>query len=156
MGSDRKPKTFIKLPPEEIAYLFVPILSSADNEIRAHTSMFNPKKTDHYYELGSDSIALINEMVARFQRKHDGHKAINYPYYPPPSSNSATPSSSSPNAGSSLKPTTNNNTTSGADSTTAASPSNQSAASEQRTTPASYPYYPPPPPLSINFNNTTT
>ncbi|EPB86825.1 hypothetical protein HMPREF1544_06350 [Mucor circinelloides 1006PhL] len=70
LGSDYRPKTFIKLPPEEIAYLFVPIPSSADNEIAAHTSMFNPKKTDHYYELGSDSISLISEMVARFQRKN--------------------------------------------------------------------------------------
>ncbi|GAA5797761.1 hypothetical protein HPULCUR_003155 [Helicostylum pulchrum] len=85
-GSDHKPKTFIKLPPDDIAYLFVPVLSSADNEINAHTSMFNPKKTDHYYELGSDSIALINEMVARFQRKNVPHPVTNYPYYPPASS----------------------------------------------------------------------
>ncbi|KAI8647293.1 hypothetical protein BD408DRAFT_408936 [Parasitella parasitica] len=70
LGSDHKPKTFIKLPPEDIAYLFVPVPSSAENEIAAHTSMFNPKKTDYYYELGSDSISLISEMVARFQRKN--------------------------------------------------------------------------------------
>ncbi|KAL9537509.1 hypothetical protein MBANPS3_011717 [Mucor bainieri] len=70
LGNDYRPKTFIKPPPEDIAYLFVPIPSSADNEIAAHTSMFNPKKTDHYYELGSDSISLISEMVARFQRKN--------------------------------------------------------------------------------------
>lgn len=70
IGNDYKPKTFIKLPPEDVAYLFVPVFSSAENEIAAHTSMFNPKKTDHYYELGSDSISLISEMVARFQRKN--------------------------------------------------------------------------------------
>ncbi|CEP11609.1 hypothetical protein [Parasitella parasitica] len=70
LGSDHRPKTFIKLPPEEVAYLFVPVPSSAENEIAAHTSMFNPKKTDHYYELGSDSISLISEMVSRFQRKN--------------------------------------------------------------------------------------
>lgn len=70
LGTDYKPKTFIKLPPDEMAYLFVPVPASADNEIRAHTSMFNPNKTDHYYELGSDSISLISEMVARFQRQH--------------------------------------------------------------------------------------
>lgn len=70
LGTDDKPKTFIKLPPDEVAYLFVPVPASSDNEIRAHTSMFNPNKTDHYYELGSDSISLISEMVARFQRQH--------------------------------------------------------------------------------------
>jgi hypothetical protein len=63
-------RTFIKLPPEETAYLFVPVPSIADDEIKAHTSMFNPNKTDRYYELGDDSIALLSEMVARFQRKH--------------------------------------------------------------------------------------
>ncbi|KAI8330935.1 hypothetical protein EDC96DRAFT_527813 [Choanephora cucurbitarum] len=62
------PRTFINLPPEDLLYLFVPVLSPANNEIDAHTSMFNPIKTDRYYELASDSMFLISEMVARHQR----------------------------------------------------------------------------------------
>lgn len=125
VGSDQKPRTFIRLPPEEIAYLFVPVQSSADDEIRAHTSMFNPKKTDHYYELGSDSIALITEMVARFQRKQQGHVPINYPYYPPPST--ANTSTITP------PPAIEKSSSVASDST----------APEQK---SNIPYYPPPPP----------
>ncbi|KAI8380740.1 hypothetical protein BD560DRAFT_386991 [Blakeslea trispora] len=69
-GQHGSPRTFIKLPPEDVSYLFVPVLSPADNEIDAHTSMFNPIKSDRYYELASDSTSLISEMVARCQRYH--------------------------------------------------------------------------------------
>ncbi|KAG1051612.1 hypothetical protein G6F43_006190 [Rhizopus delemar] len=65
-----RPTTFIKMPPEETLYLFVPVISSAPNVIKAHTSMFNPKETEGYYQLGNDSVTLISDMVARFQRKH--------------------------------------------------------------------------------------
>lgn len=129
VGSDQKPKTFIRLPPEEIAYLFVPVQSSADDEIRAHTSMFNPKKTDHYYELGSDSIALITEMVARFQRKQQGHVPIKYPYYPPPNATNTSTTTPPPAIEKS--------------SSVTSSPKESSTAPEQK---ANIPYYPPPPP----------
>jgi hypothetical protein len=129
LGSDHRPKTFIKLPPDDIAYLFVPVHSSADNEINAHTSMFNPKKTDHYYELGSDSISLINEMVARFQRKKQDRAIANYPYYPPLSS----PSISSTKAES---------------SSTIVSPKIVSSQPPNISKPASLPHYPPP-----NYSN---
>ncbi|CAO3665702.1 unnamed protein product [Rhizopus stolonifer] len=64
------PRTFIKLPPEETRHLFIPIMSSAPDVLKAHTSMFDPKKTQGYYQLGSDSLTLICDMIARFQRKH--------------------------------------------------------------------------------------
>ncbi|KAI9478616.1 MAG: hypothetical protein EXX96DRAFT_571564 [Benjaminiella poitrasii] len=69
LDKKNKPKTFIKLPPEDLSYLFIPVLSSADNEVHAHTSMFNPEKTAYYNDLCNDSVSLSSEMVARFQRK---------------------------------------------------------------------------------------
>ncbi|KAI8985866.1 hypothetical protein BDB01DRAFT_786602 [Pilobolus umbonatus] len=63
-------RTFIRLPPEEVEHLFVPVLSNADNEIKAHTAMFDPSKSDQYYQMGSDTISLIHSMVVRYQLKH--------------------------------------------------------------------------------------
>ena len=143
MGSDQKPKTFIKLPPDEISYLFVPVLSSASDEIKAHMSMFNPLKTDHYYELGSDSISLINEMVARFQRKQLGLPPKNYPYYPPPTAAIEAPPTV---ALIEDKPKSDINQTLGKQQsipsdTSASDVPDTSASTSQQSTP----YYPPPP-----------
>ncbi|KAF7727054.1 hypothetical protein EC973_008101 [Apophysomyces ossiformis] len=63
--------TFIALPPEDTAHLFIPIKFSAESEIKAHTGMFNPMKNHNYYTLGSDSVLLILEMVARSRRKQE-------------------------------------------------------------------------------------
>ncbi|KAG2224342.1 hypothetical protein INT45_006742 [Circinella minor] len=65
------PRTFIALPPPETAHHFLPIPSKMEGEIDAHTSIFDPSKNDHYYNLGLDSISLISEMVARHHRQHD-------------------------------------------------------------------------------------
>ncbi|KAI8149304.1 hypothetical protein BJV82DRAFT_587442 [Fennellomyces sp. T-0311] len=66
------PRTFIALPPPETAHHFLPMLSRAEGEIDAHTSIFDASKNDHYYNLGLDSASLISEMVARQERKRRG------------------------------------------------------------------------------------
>ncbi|KAG1464683.1 hypothetical protein G6F46_009329 [Rhizopus delemar] len=63
-----RPKTFIKLPPKKTSRAFIPILSSAPNVIKAHTGMFDPQETRGYYQLGSDSVTLISDMVSKFQQ----------------------------------------------------------------------------------------
>ncbi|CEJ01764.1 hypothetical protein RMCBS344292_15785 [Rhizopus microsporus] len=68
--TDEEPKTFIRLPPDEDSYAFIPFLSSAPNVIKAHTSMFDSSEGSDYYQLGKDSVTLITDMVARFLRKH--------------------------------------------------------------------------------------
>ncbi|SAL96058.1 hypothetical protein [Absidia glauca] len=57
--------TFITMPPNDTMHVFTPIVTTAESEIAAHISIFDPYKNDHYYTLGSDSIALISTMVAR-------------------------------------------------------------------------------------------
>ncbi|KAI9260698.1 hypothetical protein BDA99DRAFT_538291 [Phascolomyces articulosus] len=86
------PRTFIALPPPETSHYFIPIPSRMEGEIDAHTSIFDPAKNDHYYNLGLDSITLISEMVARHHRQHDNKKTI--PSSPPliPASSPYSPS----------------------------------------------------------------
>ncbi|KAI8388549.1 uncharacterized protein BYT42DRAFT_611582 [Radiomyces spectabilis] len=72
-GAVTSPRTFIALPPFDTAHLFIPCPSNAASEVKAHTSMFNPAKSAHYYQLGNDTIALISEMIARYRRHVHPH-----------------------------------------------------------------------------------
>lgn len=64
-----QPRTFISSPPDSTKHIFIPILSKAESEVAAHTSLFNPAKNNEYYNMGSDTISLISEMIARYNRK---------------------------------------------------------------------------------------
>ncbi|CAO3592908.1 unnamed protein product [Absidia cylindrospora] len=67
-GGHGQPRTFIALPPDDTMHAFIPVVTTAESEVAAHTSIFDPRKNDYYYTLGSDSISLIAEMVARHDR----------------------------------------------------------------------------------------
>ncbi|KAI9303464.1 hypothetical protein BJ944DRAFT_102370 [Cunninghamella echinulata] len=66
-----QPRTFIALPPDSTQHLFIPIITKAESEVAAHTSLFNPTKNNEYYNMGSDTISLISEMMARYNRKYN-------------------------------------------------------------------------------------
>ncbi|KAI8070936.1 hypothetical protein BC940DRAFT_294795 [Gongronella butleri] len=60
LPSTRLQRTFIALPPADTSPYFEPIqMTKAESEVEAHTSIFDPRKNESYYELGSSTIGLI-------------------------------------------------------------------------------------------------
>ena len=61
------PRTFCILPePSSDAFQrFVPAPNTlAENEVRAHVTMFDPAKNDGYYRLGLEAAAVIRRAIA--------------------------------------------------------------------------------------------
>jgi hypothetical protein len=60
------PRTFCLLPePSSDAFQrFVPAPNTlAENEVRAHVTMFEPTKNDGYYQLGLEAAAVIRQAI---------------------------------------------------------------------------------------------
>jgi len=61
-----QPRTFCTLPenPSSAFQHFVPAPNTlAEDEVRAHVSMFDPAKNDGYYQLGLEAAALIRQSI---------------------------------------------------------------------------------------------
>ena len=61
------PRTFCLLPESssDAFQCFVPAHNAlAENEVRAHVSMFEPTKNDGYYQLGLEAAAVIRQAIA--------------------------------------------------------------------------------------------
>jgi len=61
-----QPRTFCALPETSSSAFqhFVPAPNTlAEDEVRAHVSMFDPAKNDGYYQLGLDAAAIIRRIV---------------------------------------------------------------------------------------------
>jgi hypothetical protein len=61
------PRTFCLLPESssDAFQRFIPARNTlAENEVRAHVTMFEPTKNDGYYQLGLEAAAVIREAIA--------------------------------------------------------------------------------------------
>ena len=61
-----RPRTFCTLPENSSTAFqhFVPAPNSlAEDEVRAHVSMFDPAKNDGYYQLGLEAAAFIRRSI---------------------------------------------------------------------------------------------
>ncbi|KAG0225098.1 hypothetical protein BGW42_004638 [Actinomortierella wolfii] len=68
-------RTFIELTaiPEKIRPYFSPRNCSGQDEIEAHTEMFNPSKNIDYYQMGEDTVKALRVMVDKVL----GHSSMN-------------------------------------------------------------------------------
>ena len=61
-----RPRTFCTLPETSSSAFqhFVPAPNTlAEDEVRAHVSMFDPEKNDGYYQLGLEAAAMIRRSI---------------------------------------------------------------------------------------------
>ena len=68
------PRTFCLLPESssDAFQRFVPARNTlAENEVRAHVSMFEPPKNDGYYQLGLEAAAVIRQAIANRRQVAD-------------------------------------------------------------------------------------
>lgn len=74
------PRTFCLLPEgsSDAFQRFVPARNTlAENEVRAHVSMFSPAKNDGYYQLGLEAAGVIRQAIAN--RRPVNHATIAKP-----------------------------------------------------------------------------
>ncbi|KAG8988428.1 hypothetical protein FRB90_002757 [Tulasnella sp. 427] len=84
-GSYREPRTFVILPKPKASgaanldpanYHLAAVNTRADDEIEAHTGMFDPKTNDGYYELGLGVVEVIRNALGEIPLSDSAATAV--------------------------------------------------------------------------------